>query len=430
MSSLLSLYRTATVLGSPLIEHHLNKRLRYGKEELNRIKERLGQHSRMRPENPLVWVHAASVGESTSMLPLVEALLNNHPTFHILMTSGTVTSAQLLANQLPERAIHQYLPIDRALYVNTFLNHWHPDLVLWAESEFWPNLITLPSGRGIPMVLVNGRISPRSYKKWRLLPGLAKTILNGFSLCLAQTDSDAKRLYNLGAKRVENCGNLKFATPPLEFDTYHFNQMQNILGSRPRWLAASTHPGEEKQVWVAHKIIATTYPELLTIIVPRHVERGSSIAKELTLLGAKVAQRTKGDAISSTTNIYIADTMGELGVFFRVCPISFIGKSLVKLGGQNPIEPAKLESAIIFGPHMYNFSGISESLLNNGGAKEIAGAEELAGAVKNFLGNDHGRQKQIDKALDFANSKTGVLNTTLAALDPFVRKLYAGARML
>ncbi len=423
MSSLLSVYRAATVLGSPLIKHHLNKRLQCGKEELSRINERLGQPSCLRPKSPLIWVHAASVGESTSMLPLVEALLNSYSTLHILITSGTVTSAELLANRLPVRAMHQYLPIDRTLYVNAFLDHWHPDLVLWAESEFWPNLITLPPERGIPMVLVNGRISNESYKRWRLLPGLARTLLKGFSLCLTQTDTDAQRLYSLGAKHVEQCGNLKFAAPPLTVDHYQFNHMQKVLNARPRWLAASTHPGEEKKVWIAHKIVAMEYPELLTVIVPRHADRGTSIVKELTLLGARVARRANGDAISPTTNIYIADTMGELGLFFRLCPISFIGKSLVNLGGQNPIEPAKLKSAIVFGPHMDNFSNIAAYFLNNGGAKEVKSPEELARAVKSLLVNEFDRKQQIDKALDIANSETDVLNRILAALEPFVIEL-------
>ena len=425
MSSLLPLYRAATTLGSPLFTHHMKKRLKSGKEDLNRINERLGQASHARPKAPLAWVHAASVGELTSMLPLVEALLTTHPALHVLITSGTVTSAELLAKRLPKRTLHQYLPFDRALYVNAFLDHWDPDLVLWAESEFWPNLITLPPARGIPMVLVNGRISARSYKRWMLLPGFARTILNGFKLCLAQTDVDAKRLYSLGAKCVECCGNLKFAAPPLTVDPDKFSQMQNVFNHRPRWLAASTHPGEEEQVWMAHKKIEMVHSRLLTVVVPRHADRGASIARKLVALGALVAQRANGDSITSKTNIYIADTMGELGLFFRLCPISFIGKSLVDLGGQNPIEPARLESAILFGPHMSNFSNIAECLLKNGGAIEVTSAEDLAEAVKNFLTNDDARKKQINKALGIASSGAGVLPSVLQALEPFMTELNA-----
>ena len=425
MSSLLSLYRLATTLGSPLIMHHMKKRVRSGKEDLNRINERLGQASHPRPNNPLAWVHAASVGELTSMLPLVEALLAAHPTLHILITSGTVTSADLLAKQLPKRTLHQYLPFDRVFYVNTFLDHWDPDLVLWTESELWPNLITISSARGIPMVLVNGRISPKSYNRWQLIPRFARTILSSFKLCLAQTDIDAKRLYNLGAKSVECFGNLKFAAPPLAVDPDKFSQMQTMLNNRPRWLAASTHPGEEEQVWMAHKKIEIVHSRLLTVIVPRHADRGASIAGELVKLGALVARRANGDSITSKTNIYIADTMGELGLFFRLCPISFIGKSLVNLGGQNPIEPARLESAILFGPHMSNFSHVAECLLKNGGAKEVASAEDLAESVKNFLTNDNERKRQTERALGIASSEASVLASVLEALKPFMKELNA-----
>ncbi len=425
MSSLLALYRAATILGSPLIKHHMKRRLQCGKEELGRFNERLGQTNHPRPKAPLAWVHAASVGESSSMLPLIEALLTRHPTLHILMTSGTVTSAELLAKRLPKRALHQYLPVDRTMYVNAFLDHWHPDLVLWAESEFWPNLTTLPAERGIPMVLVNGRISPGSYNKWRLFPGFARTILSGFSLCLAQTDIDAKRLYSLGAKCVEHCGNLKFASPPLPVDTDEFTQMETVLNDRPRWLAASTHPGEEELVWIAHKKIEAAHPRLLTVIVPRHADRGATIAGELAVLGALVARRTNGDPITPKTDIYIADTMGELGLFFRLCPVSFIGKSLVNLGGQNPIEPAQLGSAILFGPHMWNFSNIAECLLEKGGAKEVTSAEDLAKAVAKFICNDDERDKQIAAALKIAHSETKVLVSVLKALEPFVSELNA-----
>ena len=420
MSALLPLYRAVTTLAAPLITRHLKQRLKHGKEDLLRFSERLGKTNHPRPKGPLVWVHAASVGESISMLPLVDALLENNPTTHFLMTSGTVTSASLLAERLPDRAIHQYVPIDRKPYVNAFLNHWMPDLVLWAESEFWPNLTTLPAARGIPMVLVNGRISPESYAKWRRWSGLAKPILKSFTLCLAQADLDAERLSSLGASPVECHGNLKFAVPPLPADAEELARIEQSVEGRPRWLAASTHPGEETQVWTAHQMTLADHPGLLTVIVPRHAERGPAIAEALTTLGANVSRRAKGDTITPETDVYVADTMGELGLFFRLCPISFMGKSLVDLGGQNPIEPARLESAILFGPHMWNFPDIAERLLGSGGARNVMDSNDLADAVSTLLGHDEKRLESIAIARTIADSETHVLASILDVLQPFV----------
>jgi 3-deoxy-D-manno-octulosonic-acid transferase len=423
MSPLLPLYRLATMLAAPLISQHLKQRLKRGKEDAKRFNERLGKADRPRPDGPLIWVHAASVGESLSLLPLVKALLDNHPTLHIMMTSGTVTSAALLAERLPERAFHQYVPVDRMPYVSTFLDHWRPGLVLWAESEFWPNLTTLPAARGIPMVLVNGRISPESFAKWRRWPGLAKTILQSFKLTLAQAELDADRLRQLGAAPVTCVGNLKFAAPPLPADEAELARLRQQIGARPCWLAASTHPGEEALIWAAHQNITRTHPDVLTIIAPRHPERGDAIATELTTIGAHVARRTKAQPLSANTDIYIADTMGELGLFFRLCPVSFMGKSLVDLGGQNPIEPARLNSTIVFGPHMWNFPDITERLVEAGAAEHVSDVDSLAKAVTTLLGDDTLRQTRVGKAHAIAESESTVLEQVMGELTPFVTAL-------
>jgi 3-deoxy-D-manno-octulosonic-acid transferase len=423
MSPLLPLYRLATMLAAPLISHHLRQRLKRGKEDTERFNERLGIAGRSRPDGPLIWVHAASVGESLSMLPLVEALLDQHPTLHIVMTSGTVTSAALLAERLPERAFHQYVPVDRTPYVRTFLNHWRPGLVLWAESEFWPNLTTLPAARQIPMVLVNGRISPESFTKWKRWPGLAKTILQSFKLTLAQAELDADRLRHLGAEPVTCVGNLKFAVPPLPADDTELAHLRQQIGERPCWLAASTHPGEEALIWAAHQKIARTHPDVLTIIAPRHPDRGADISTELTATGAHVVCRAKAQPLSAETDIYIADTMGELGLFFRLCPVSFMGKSLVDLGGQNPIEPARLNSTIVFGPHMWNFPDITERLVAAGAAQFVSDAGSLAGAVAALLADKTLRQTRVDKAHAIAESESAVLEKVLGELAPFLTAL-------
>ena len=245
MTALLPLYRITTNLGAPLIAAYLRRRMVLGKEDPIRFGERKGIAGRPRPDGPLIWIHAASVGEALSMLPLTEKLLQSSSSLTVLMTTGTVTSAELMRQRLPARAIHQFVPVDRLPYVRRFLDHWRPDLVLWAESEFWPNLVTLPPARGIPMVLVNGRISPDSMEKWRRWPGLSRALLRGFDLCLAQSAQDADRLTERGAGLVRYVGNLKFAVPPLPVDADELAGLQHAIGDRPVWLAASTHPGEE-----------------------------------------------------------------------------------------------------------------------------------------------------------------------------------------
>lgn len=420
MSLLLPLYRTATAITAPLIARHLKKRLERGKEDARRFGERLGRPGRVRPNGPLVWVHAASVGESLSMLPLVAEVLAAHEELYIMVTTGTVTSAALLEARLPDRAFHQYVPVDRTPYVNAFLDHWRPDLVLWAESEFWPNLTTLPAARGIPLVLVNGRVSPESFAKWRRWPGLARSILKSFTLCLAQADIDAERLGRLGAKSVKSVGNLKFAAAPLPADEAELTLLRDRLGERPRWLAASTHRGEEVAIWTTHQEVAQSRPGLLTIIVPRHPDRGAEIADELTAAGAKVSRRGKTDPITPETDLYIADTMGELGLFFRLCPISFMGKSLVDLGGQNPIEPARLQSAILFGPHMWNFPDIARRLLDAGGARQVSDGAGLATEVSALLNDDGARRRMADSARAVAEAEGSVLANVMAELHPFL----------
>jgi len=428
MSLLLATYRTATALAAPLIAQHLRGRLKRGKEDAARFAERLGQPGRERPDGPLAWVHAASVGESLTMMPLIEALTARHPGLNVLVTSGTVTSAGLLAERLPPGTLHQYVPVDRTPYVTAFLDHWRPDLALWAESEFWPNLLTLTEARGIPMALINGRVSPESFAKWRRWPGLARTLIGCFRLCLAQAERDAERLRALGAKNVVAAGNLKFAVPPLPAADEAVAELDGALDGRPRWLAASTHPGEEEMIWAAHAIAAERHPGLITIIVPRHPERGPAVAAELEALGATVARRGAGQPIAAGTQVYVADTIGEMGLFFRTAPVSFMGKSLVDLGGQNPIEPARLGSAILFGPHMWNFPDVTDELVAADAAETVENPAELGARVAALLADEDLRKSRAERALACADAHAAVLGHVLGHLEPMIADaLRAGA---
>ncbi|HYZ39343.1 MAG TPA: glycosyltransferase N-terminal domain-containing protein, partial [Stellaceae bacterium] len=288
------LYRAMTRPLAPIAIAYLAHRCTDGKEDRARLSERRGIASQARPPGSLVWVHAASVGEATAMLGLIECLLSSRPEIQVLVTTGTVTSARLLQQRLPARARHQFVPADMPQWVDRFLAYWRPDLALWVESELWPNLVLATHARGIPMVLVNGRISTRSYRRWRRWPGLIGPMLLAFDLCLAQDPPQAERFRSLGARRVAVAGDLKMAAAVLPFDHVELLRLRALIGSRPVWLAASTHPGEDEVVAQVHRELAPKHPDLLTIIVPRHPLRGDAIGAMLATRGLRIARRTRG----------------------------------------------------------------------------------------------------------------------------------------
>lgn len=418
-------YRGLTSLGGPLIRRYLDGRLRRGKEDPARFAERLGRPGLPRPQGPLLWLHAASVGESLSLLPLVERLLAARPGLSVLVTTGTVTSAKLMAERLPAGAFHQYVPVDRPAFVRAFLDHWRPDMALWAESEFWPNLLVETRRRAVPLVLVQGRISPRSFKGWRRVPGFIARLLSCFTLCLGQTEGDAQRLRALGAKTVRCLGNIKLAAPPLPGDEAALAELREIVGSRPLWLAASTHAGEEALAGRVHHRLAARFPGLLTVIVPRHPQRGAEVRAELAGLGLAAALRSAGEA---PQDAYIADTMGELGLFYRLAPIVFMGKSLLAEGGQNPFEPARLGAAVLFGPRMSNFPDMAPRMLEAGAAEEVADEAALAEAVARLLAHTDLLARRRAAALAWAEGEAGALEAVADALLPLLDGATAHAR--
>ncbi|CCQ74891.1 3-deoxy-D-manno-octulosonic acid transferase [Magnetospira sp. QH-2] len=420
---MLTVYRWATRFMGPAIYWHLIRRRARGKEDAARFKERLGHPGRARPEGPLVWIHAASVGESLSVLPLISALLEAKPDLSVMVTTGTVTSARLLGDRLPDRAFHHYVPVDRPRWVARFIEHWRPDLALWAESEFWPNLVDQAERRGVPMVLINGRISDRSFERWQRFPRSIAQLLGGFSLCLGQSELDAERLRVLGAKEAHCDGNLKYASPPLPVDQAALDDLRRSVADRPLWLAASTHPGEEAAVGRCHQALANQYPEVLTVVVPRHPERGADAANDLTANGLRVARRSLGEKPGPETQIYMADTMGELGLFFRLCPLVFIGKSLIGRGGQNPLEPARLGCAIVVGPHMGNFVTVTEDLIATGGCLSVDDEVMLAETIGRLLGDSNRVAEIGEAARREAQGKASVLPDIMHRLTPVLEAL-------
>ncbi|MEX2649838.1 MAG: 3-deoxy-D-manno-octulosonic acid transferase [Alphaproteobacteria bacterium] len=424
MTPALSLYRSATWAATPLAGAYLRRRLAAGKEDPERFAERLGVTNRARPTGPLLWAHAASVGEALSVLPLLERCRAGRARLHVLITTGTVNSARLLAARLDAGMTHQFVPFDLPVAVARFLDHWQPDAAIVVESELWPNLLAATRRRGIPMALVNGRMSERSFSRWRAMPAAARTLLGGFTVVLAQSPRDKKRFERLGARDPLWVGDLKDASPPLAADLAALGALRRAIGDRPAWVAASTHPGEEALCGAVHRRLTARYPTLLTIIVPRHPERGRAVAESLAADGHEVARRCAGEEPSR--GIYVADTLGELGVLFRLAEVAFIGGSLVSHGGHNPLEPARLGRPILLGPHMANFSAAAGRLVAAGAAQEVGGAEALADALDRLLGDAGLRARRGEAALAATAAGERVLDRVIEALRPMLAHLSAG----
>ena len=419
----LALYRLATRLGGPLFEVALRRRARRAQEDPARLPERRGRPSLPRPPGPLLWLHGASVGEAQAVLPLLQALLTGRPGLEVLVTTGTVTSARLMAERLPARARHQFAPLDRPAAWRRFLEHWRPQLLLLVELELWPNLILESRRRGVAMALINARMSARSERRWQHLPGASVDLLGGFELCLAQSGLDRDRLRALGAGRVEVTGNLKAAAPPLPAPAAGLAELTLALGTRPRWLAASTHPSEDAPLLEAHRRLAGRLPGLLTILAPRHPERGAALAAWLESQGVRVARRARAEPPGADRALYLADTLGELGLLYRLAPVAFVGKSLVAPGGgQNPLEPARLGCPVLFGPHMANFAQPAARLLEAGGARQVGDAGELATTVAALLEAPAARATMAAQARSAAEQGSDALGATLAALAPLLER--------
>ena len=384
----------------------------------------------MRPPGPLLWIHAASIGEAVSTLALIDRLAGERPALNMLVTTGTVTSAQLLATRLPTgHAWHQYVPVDRPLYVRRFLQHWKPDLALWIESELWPNLIVETRRRGIPLLLVNGRMSLRSYRRWSRVPALIRPLLQGFDLCLTQDAIQAERFARLGAPRALTVGDLKSAAAPLPVDEVGFAELQSAIGPRPRWLAASTHEGEEAMAAEAHALLRRRFPELLTLIAPRHPSRGDEIAEHLARRRLRVSRRSRSEPIDARTDVYLADTLGELGLFYRIAGVAFIGGSMGGIGGHNPLEAALLDCAILHGPDMANAAAMAETLRAAGASESVSDAGALAHRLEPLLADPTVRARRAAAAATVAARQSHVLDAVLERLSPWLDRLEPDAAL-
>lgn len=420
--ALYSIYRAASTAAGPWLRGYLVRRARAGKEDPARLEERFGHAALPRPEGKLIWFHAASVGESMSALPLVRSIMEANPDAHAVFTSGTVTSAQLLAERLPKRVLHQFVPLDQSSAVTRFLNHWRPSLAVWIESDLWPNALEAVRKAKIPAALVNARLSEKSFASWRRATGLSSRMLSAFEVALSQTEETARRLSALGARHVMVTGNLKAAAAPLPAAPDALAALRDMIGARPVFAAASTHAPEEEMLGLVHRKLREKRPDLLTIIAPRHPDRGSEIAESLRAQGLAVARRGAKVRVLPETQAYLMDTIGELGLLYRVAPFVYVGGSMVEHGGQNPLEPARLGLPVLHGPHVFNFAGEYEELDAASASIMVADGDALADAAAQWLDTPALACAAGKRAQAIADRGAGALDAAKIGLAPLLKK--------
>lgn len=425
--AMLAAYRWGGAAAYPLVGGYIALRTTRGKEERSRRRERYGITQLERPAGPLVWMHAASVGETIAVAPLIERIRGLD--INTILTTGTVTSAQVAAERLGDRIIHQYVPLDLKPAVSRFLDHWQPDLAIMAESEIWPMTILELGTRRIPQVLVNGRMSDRSFKAWSKRSSLAEALFENLAHVVAQSDADAERFLALGARPVTVSGNLKVDTDPPPVSERELRPLLHEIGRRKTWAAISTHAGEEEVAVDVHLKLRPRHPGVLTIIVPRHPDRAEEIAAICAAAGLKVARRSRREHITRDTDILLGDTIGEMGLYLRLTEIAFVGKSLTGEGGQNPLEPAMLGAAVLSGPNVQNFRESYDGLVRSGGARFVKDANMLAGAVNLLMKDDALRGRMIAAGEAAVARMRGALGRTLESLQPYIHPLVVKSRL-
>jgi 3-deoxy-D-manno-octulosonic-acid transferase len=408
-SPILAAYRGATALLGPLAGAYLRDRARRGKEDEARLGERFGRYQTARPNGRIVWLHAASVGESGVALALIDAMAAREASLSFLLSTGTRTSAELVARRATARTAHVYAPLDRADCVRRFLDHWRPEVGVFVESELWPNLILEAEARGVKLALVNARMSPRSLRRWRRWRTAGRRLVGAFAYVSAADARTKDALADLRPAPLGEPGNLKLAAPAPRVDLSARASLAAAIGERPVWLAASTHPGEDEIALAAHTLVRREFPSALLIVAPRHPERGAAIAA----LANGAPLRSRGAALADGP-VYVADTLGELGTLYDLAPASLIaGSLLADLKGHNPIEPAKLGSAIVTGPHVESFQDIFDTLFAVGGATVVRDAAELAAEITRLWRDDAARTRQCEAARAVAAQGAAAFDATL-----------------
>ena len=414
----LTLYRALGRALTPLLHLLFRRRAANGKEIESRKGERFGVPGVPRPEGSLVWIHAASVGETMSVLPLIEQLARDGHS--VLLTSVTVTAAELAEKRLPETGIHQFTPYDTPGCVSNFLDHWRPDLAMVVESEIWPCMFDEVHQRGIPFALLNGRMSESSSRNWMKAPKTSGYIFKCLDLVLAQSDADKERFLKLGCRHVEMPGNLKFDAAEPAADEEDRRRLADQIGDRPVWMAALTHPGEDEIALKAHARLLEEHPDLLLLLVPRHPARADDVAALVSECGHVMARRSCGDPVTAETGVYLGDTLGEMGLFYRLAPVTFLGGSFNDAGGHNPIEAVLLGSALVTGPKVANARAVYKDLWEQGAALKVEELAQLASKIAGLMEHPDIRKEQVDQAMNLVIKGRGALTRTADLLKPML----------
>ena len=350
-------------------------------------------------------------------------LQKNFPNRPILVTTGTRTSAELMQKRMPAGVIHQFYPLDHPGWVKRFLDHWRPSMALWFESELWPNMLHQLAEKQVPVALLNARISDRSFANWQKYSTTIVEMLAGFRIIMAQSQDDYRHYSALTSQKIEMLGNLKYAAGDLPADMILLEDLRHVIGNRPVWCAASTHPGEEEQILLAHQIVCQQHPDALLILVPRHPERGPVLEETLdTSAIGPLARRGDGQNLDHETSIYLADTLGELGLWYRLAPVVFVGGSFKPIGGHNPLEPARLGCAVLFGPQMFNFKEMAGRFAEAETDSVVADGQELGQRVANLLADTETRQSLAHRARDLALNESNVADRVMTMLLPLLQQ--------
>lgn len=418
----IGIYKVLITLAFPFLKlTYIRKRKKAKKEHPTRFNERLGNYKTLRPEGKLYWLHGASVGESVSMLPLIDKLLRENPDLSILVTTGTLTSAEIMAKRLPKRAFHQFIPFDVPAFAQKLIKHFKPDAVLWFESEFWPSLLSEVKKAKIPLILVNGRISDKSFETWKKFKFVSKEILSCFSLCLGQSEQDKNRLILLGAPKVACVGNLKFAGMPLPVDQNKLNVLKQQIGERKVFLISSTHNDEEERFALYLPWLKENIQNVLTIVAPRHPNRGDDITRMYRCRNFNVAQRSREEDITPETDIYVADTIGEMGLWYALSAVSFVGGSIISHGGQNFMEAARDKNAVIVGPNMQNFAEIMNRARFDDAVWQVNSAEDVVEETITLFRNPELLAERQQKAYQWTVKEEAVLDGIVNALKKVLK---------
>ena len=411
------IYRTIInliILISPLI---ILVRLIKKKEDKIRFKEKFCFFSKKRGNGKLLWFHGSSVGEILSIIPLIEKLEKKSSVNKILITSSTLSSSKVLSKFKLKKTVHQFFPIDSNYLTKKFLDYWKPSIAIFIESEIWPNMLLNAKKQSVPLVLLNARITKKSYNKWKIIPSMSKILFKNFDICLSQNNETKKYLESLGAKKIKLLGNLKFSESKNDKNYVFDNKLKKIFKSKKIWCAASTHNTEEKICAIAHKKLKKKYSNILTVIIPRHIQRTNDIINEIKNMDLKVQARSSNNKINKDTEIYIVDTYGETKSFFKICKTVFLGGSIINHGGQNPLEPARFGCKVIHGPNVQNFSEVYKLLDQNNLSSRFKDVNQLVKLVnQSFKQNSN----FTNKVIKLKKIGLNILNHTLTEINYYL----------